>query len=217
VQQQCITPNPSNKWLDGTSQKIARQTSSRRRGRCRRLENAVRTCTGTNSECYLSGRSDLLNGGGRAVYGNFNTSPAVTCRSLGFFSAAGPSAALSNLANILSYNHASVPVILTPVVDTLLYRFLRPCHSSPPASAHSVCLVGAGRRNLHLYMRARVKIKRDRQSGGQPSGLALPDKGRGIWGMGALIQLPSFEDGDARLASVLWDSGASALAYSLLP
>ena len=64
---------------------------------------------------------------------------------------------------------------------------------------------------------ARVKIKRDRQSGGQPGGLVLPDKGRGIWGMGALIRLPSFEGEDARLASVLWDSVASALAYSLLP
>ena len=64
---------------------------------------------------------------------------------------------------------------------------------------------------------ARVKIKRDHQSGGQPGGLALPDKGRGIWGMGALIQLPSFDGGDARLASVLWDSEANALAYSLLP
>jgi len=35
--------------------------------------------------------------------------------------------------------------------------------------------------------------------------------------MGALIRLPSFEGEDARLASVLWDSVASALAYSLLP
>jgi hypothetical protein len=49
--------------------------------------------------------------------------------------------------------------------------------------------------------------------GGTSGGLALPDKGRGnSGGWVALIQLPSFEDGQARLATVLRDNGTSALA-----
>ena len=41
-------------------------------------------------------------------------------------------------------------------------------------------------------------------------------RGRGNSGDGvALIQLPSFEDGDAQHAIVLSDNGTSALAYSL--
>ena len=64
------------------------------------------------------------------------------------------------------------------------------------------------------FAEAGNKKKRDRQSGGQPGGLALPDQIRdgGIRGWVALIQLPSFEGGGAQLATVLRDNGTNALA-----
>ena len=48
---------------------------------------------------------------------------------------------------------------------------------------------------------------------GTPSGLALPDEGRGISGDGGCpYPVASFEGGDTRLATVLRDNGTSALA-----
>jgi hypothetical protein len=48
---------------------------------------------------------------------------------------------------------------------------------------------------------------------GTSGGLALPDKGAANGDARILIQLPSFEGGDAQLATVPRDNGANALDY----
>jgi hypothetical protein len=62
-----------------------------------------------------------------------------------------------------------------------------------------------------LLQGAQIATLRDRQSGGHLAVSHFQIRDGGIRGM-ALIQLPSFEDGDAQFSTVLRDNGTSAFA-----
>src|SRR3974390_1837936 len=63
----------------------------------------------------------------------------------------------------------------------------------------------------------RVIKKRDRQSGGHRAVSHFQIRDGGLGDRSALIQLSSFEGGDAQRATVLRDNGASAFALDSYP